>query len=133
MVCISSYYYEEHLIYNASVYEVWPNFSGSGTAHIEQTTINVNNIISYSTSNFSNFIIVEQRIYFAIGSIIVALDILDSTQTQQYHELSVQLELFAIEVFHCTIVASESYQKRRRSTPVSSGTNTILSDPKPLL
>ena len=88
MVCISSYYYEEHLIYNASVYEVWPNFSGSGTAHIEQTTINVNNIISYSSSNFSNFIIVEQRIYFAIGSIIVALDILDSKQTKQYHELS---------------------------------------------
>ena len=88
MICISSYLYEEHLIYNASVYEVRPNFSGSGTAHIEQTTINVNNIISYSSSNFSNFIIVEQRIYFAIGSIIVALDILDSTQTQQYHELS---------------------------------------------
>ena len=55
---------------------------------IEQTTINVNNIISYSSSNFSNFIIVDQRIYFAIGSIIIALDILDSTQTQQYPELS---------------------------------------------
>ena len=85
MVCISSYY-EEHLIYNAAVYEVRPNFSGSGTALIEQTTINVNNI-SDSSSNFSNFIIVDQRIYFAIGSTIVVLDILDSTRTQQYPEL----------------------------------------------
>ena len=86
MVCISSYYYEEYLIYNAAVYEVWPNFSGSGTILTEQTTINVmiNNI---SSSNFSNFIIVDQRIYFAIGSTIVVLDILDSTQIRQYPEL----------------------------------------------
>ena len=88
IVCISSYYYEEHLIYNATVYEVRLKFSGSGTGTTltEQTKINVmiNNI---SLSNISNFIIVEQRIYFAIGSTIVVLDILDSTRTQQYPEL----------------------------------------------
>ena len=80
MVCINSYY-EEHLIYNASVYEVQLNISGSGTTLTEQTTINI------SSSNFSNFITVEQKIYFAIGSTIVVLDILDSTQTRQYPEL----------------------------------------------
>ena len=45
---------------------------------IEQTTINVMINNNISSSNFSNFIIVDQKIYFAIGSTIVVLDILDS-------------------------------------------------------
>jgi hypothetical protein len=65
------------------VYEVQLNFGGSGTTLAEQTAININ----HSSLNFSNFIIVDQRIYFAIGSTIIVLDILDSTRTQQYSEL----------------------------------------------
>jgi hypothetical protein len=84
MVCISSYY-EEH--YNVAVYEVQLNFNGSGTTLAEQTAINIT--ISDSSLNFSNFIIVDHRIYFAIGSTIVVLYILDSTQKQQYPELLV--------------------------------------------
>ena len=80
MVCISSYN-EGHLIYNAAAYEVQLNFSGSGITLTKQTTMNI------SSSNFLNFIIVDRRIYFAIGSTIVVLDILNSTRTQQYPEL----------------------------------------------
>ena len=73
-----------------SMYEVRLHPSGTAIENVTLlgplTEIQISN--SLTTSNVSNFIIVEQRIYFAIGSTIVALDILDSTQTQQYHELS---------------------------------------------
>ena len=72
-----------------SVYEVRLYLSGTA---IENATLlgpltEIRIFNSLSTSNVSNFIIVDQRIYFAIGSTIVVLDILDSTQTRQYPEL----------------------------------------------
>ena len=74
-----------------SIYELRLHLSGTAienaTLFGPLTEIQISN--SLTTSDVSNFIIVEQRvIYFAIGSTIVALDILDSTQTQQYPELS---------------------------------------------
>ena len=45
--------------------------------------------ISNSSSNFSNFIVVDHSIYFAIGNTanFIVLDVLDPVQTQQYPEL----------------------------------------------
>ena len=81
MVCIGLY--EEYV----AVYEVRLNLSGSviefeGTALAAQLTINSSISNSNSSSNFSNFIIVDHRIYFAIGSIIFELDVLNSIATQ---------------------------------------------------
>ena len=86
MVCIGLY--EEYV----AVYEVRLNLSGSviefeGTALATQLTINSSISNSNSSSNFSNFIIVDHRVYFAFGNTIIVLDVVYSAQTQQYPEL----------------------------------------------
>ena len=40
-----------------------------------------------NSSNFSNFITVGHRIFFAIGNTVIVMDIFDTAQTQQYPEL----------------------------------------------
>ena len=89
MVCISSY--EEYV----AVYELrLGNYLSDSMIEIEGVTLieqltSISNSISDSiiSSNFSNFIIVDHMIFFAIGNTIIVLDIFDTKLTQQYPEL----------------------------------------------
>ena len=72
-----------------SIYELRLHLSGTaiGNATILGPLTEIRIFNSQSTSDLSNFVLVGDRVYFALGSTIVVLDILDSTQTQQYPEL----------------------------------------------
>ena len=77
-VCVSSYsgYF--------AVYEV--QLSGSV---IENTTLmgpltEING--SFTSSNFTNFVLIEHEVYFAVDNIIAVMNILNSTQMQIYSE-----------------------------------------------
>ena len=85
MLCISS---TDHYV---AVYEVHLNLSRpmieNATLVGPLTQINIPN--SLSTSRLSNFILVEQMVYFAVGNTIFVTDVFDSIATQtQYPELS---------------------------------------------
>ena len=87
MVCISSY--EEYV----AVYELrLGNYLSDSMVEIEGVTLieqltSISNSISDTSSNFSNFIIVDHMIFFAIGNTIIVMDIFDTKLTQQYSEL----------------------------------------------
>ena len=89
MVCINSY--EEYV----AVYELrLGNYLSDSMVEIEGVTLieqltSISNSISDSitSSNFSNFIIVDHMIFFAIGNTIIVMDIIDTKLTQQYPEL----------------------------------------------
>ena len=38
--------------------------------------------IGFNSSNFTNFVLIEHEVYFAVDNIIAVMNILDSTQTQ---------------------------------------------------
>ena len=60
--------------------------------------INITTSISNSSSNFSNFTVVDYKIYFAIGNTVnvIVLDVLDpAIQTQQYPELPECTQIYA--------------------------------------
>ena len=86
MVCSSSYEYF------FTVYEVHLNLSGSVIEDVTLlgplTTIRISP--SLSSSSLSNFILVEQKVYLAVGNNIIVLDVFDSsksgTQQLQYPE-----------------------------------------------
>ncbi len=63
MVCITAYYGEH---FNVAVYELQLNFSGSDITLAEQTAINID-----SSLNFSNFIVVDQRIYLLLEALLL--------------------------------------------------------------
>ena len=94
MVCINSY--EEYV----AVYELrLGNLSDSmieieGVTLIEQLT-SISNSTSDSSSNFSNFIIVDHMIVFAIGNTIIVMDI-DTKQPKQYPELPTCTQIYKI-------------------------------------
>ena len=71
-----------------SMYEVQLHLSGTAIVNATLlgplTEIQTN---SLTTSDLSNFVLVGHMVYFALGNTIVVMDILDSTQTQQYPEI----------------------------------------------
>ena len=71
-----------------SMYEVQLHLSGTAIVNATLlgplTEIQTN---SLTTSDLSNFVLVGHMVYFALGSTIVVMDILDSTQTHKYPEL----------------------------------------------
>ena len=82
-VCINSHY-----LY-AAVYEVQLNLSGlvtklEGTEFVEPLVTSIN---LSSSQPLSNFINVDHMIFFAVGTTIIVMDILDKTQTHKYPEL----------------------------------------------
>ena len=83
-VCINSY----HLC--VAVYEVQLNLSGSVTKLEREEFVEplVTSINLSSSQPLSNFINVDHMIFFAVGSTIILMDILDKTQTHKYPELS---------------------------------------------
>ena len=84
-VCISTEY--EYV----AVYEVWLNLTGSimefkGASLIEPWVTSIRISTSHSSS-FSNFIIVDCEIFFAVGNTIIVMDVFNTMLTQQYPEL----------------------------------------------
>ena len=82
-VCINSY----HLC--VAVYEVQLNLSGSvtkleGAEFVEPLVTSINLSSSQPLSNFVN---VDHMIFFAVGNIIIVMDIFDKTETKHYPEL----------------------------------------------
>ena len=82
-VCINSHY-----LY-AAVYEVQLNLSGSvtkleGAEFVEPLVTSINLSSSQPLSNFVN---VDHMIFFAVGNIIIVMDIFDKTETKHYPEL----------------------------------------------
>ena len=84
IVCISST--SRHI----SAYEVRLHLRGtvleSATLLGPLTEVRISSLLS--TSHLPNFVLVQHVVYFAIGNSIVAMNFLDSIQTQQYPELS---------------------------------------------
>ena len=84
MVCISS---AHHFV---AMYEVRLHLAGSIIESVTLlrplTEIRVSNLLS--TSSLSNFVLVQHMVYFAVGNNIFVMNVYDSTQTQQYPELS---------------------------------------------
>ena len=84
-VCINSYLIHLYV----AVHEVQLNLSGSvtnfeGTELIEPLVTSIN---LSSSQPLSNFINVDHMIFFAVGTTIIVMDILDKTQTHKYREL----------------------------------------------
>ena len=71
-----------------SMYEVRLHLSGTAIENATLlgplTEIQIN---SLTTSDLSNFVLVGHMVYFALGSTIVVIDILDLSRAQQYPEL----------------------------------------------